>query len=177
MKLAQGEQILKEWNYASSRQKGEKKSASLIVTNKRIVSDVSGNLETSRQEIPLDSVKSLYMKNRTPSKAQPVFLIVFGVILIILGIGLMSKIGSIALLGAAGIPGALLIVIGIILLSRIAFTLTITTNGVEGDPMEIGASSFSKSKKKAGKIKVKVDKDVVGDIFESLGAVILTYKK
>ena len=78
MTLAKGEQVIKGWNYAASKQKGgEKKSASLIVTDKRIISEIKGSRSVSRQEIPLQAVKSIDMANSSPSKLGPIIAMIF----------------------------------------------------------------------------------------------------
>lgn len=176
MKLAQGEQILKEWNYAKSKQKGKRDSASLIVTNKRIVSDIAGNRGETREEIPISSVKSLAMKNQTPDTIKAVFMIVFGLVLAAVGIGLGVNMNPV-MFAFSGM-GIVLLIVGIVILTRISFVLIIFTEGIEGTPLSVGASSSaSKGKKPKGKIKVKVNKASVLDMFDSLGAIVFTYKK
>ena len=52
MTLAKGEQVIKGWNYAASKQKGgEKKSASLIVTDKRIISEIKGSRSVASSQV------------------------------------------------------------------------------------------------------------------------------
>lgn len=179
MKLAQDEQILKSWNYSSIRQKGEKKEASLIVTNKRIVSDISGNRECSRHEIPIGSVKSISMKHAFPSKWAPILLIIFGIIMFIAVIVVQAMViaGGAPIMWVALVPAVIFIVVGIILLSKNSFMLIITTSGVEGDALLIGVSNFLRRKRSGGKMKLKVNRDVVRDIYDSLGSIVFTYNK
>ena len=80
--------------------------------------------------------------------------------------------------GAKMISMTLLMVIAAILkLMRMAFVLVISTEGTEGTPLAIGASSWTQKRKtKSGKIKVRVNRASVLEIFDSLGAIVFTYK-
>ena len=179
MTLAKGEQVIKGWNYAASKQKGgEKKSASLIVTDKRIISEIKGSRSVSRQEIPLQAVKSIDMANSSPSKVGPIIAMIFGALLVIVGLIMTGKLGNQGYFAFLPILlGVLMVIAAILKLMRMAFVLVISTEGTEGTPLAIGASSWTQKRKtKSGKIKVRVNRASVLEIFDSLGAIVFTYK-
>lgn len=181
MTLANGEQIIKDWDYAT--QKGGaglagKIKKTLTVTNKRIVHEVHSNVARTHQEIPLNSVKSISMSSVRKTSALAVLAIILGILVAIAGIVMgTSDDGTMAVMVPMLLCGVILVVIGIIGLGKGAFTLEIITKGMEGTPLCVGSSSIVSRRPKTKKIKMKVNLKVVDDIIDTLGAIILENAK
>ncbi len=179
MKLAKEETLIKEWEYAETTVKGQKSISKLTVTNKRIVADTEGRGMVDRQEIPMSAVKGVHCRHKTPSIIPAIILIAIGVIVAIMGFkSCDEKDGEIMLLFGL-IVGALFVFKGIDLLNRSAFMLEITTYGAEGHSLYLRALSILQiqRKRKIGKLKIRVNKEVVMDIIETLGAIIAENQK
>lgn len=176
MTLANGEQIIKDWEYATQKGSTGKLKKSLIVTNKRIVHEMHSHIARSHQEIPLNSVKSISMSSVRKTPIGAIFAIIFGIIAvvagIVLGTGANAAVMRTVMFACLGL-GAVLIVIGILGLGHGAFTLEITTSGLEGSSLYVGTSNIVTKKRKQKKVKIKVDLKVVDDIMDTLGAILL----
>ncbi len=157
MKLAAGEVIVKDWDYAQSKSAGVKTIANLMVTNKRIVYTAESKRGVSREEIPMDSVKMLNLGSSKQETGLAIFYIIFGAIFA------MSLIG---------IP---LLVIGIRMLIQASFNIEIVTKGVEGTSLDVGIEKIL-GKKKKPRIKVKINKKACLNIVEEFGAAVMEAK-
>ena len=177
MTLANGEQIIKDWEYATQKGSTGKLNKSLIVTNKRIVHEMHSHIARSHQEIPLNSVKSISMSSVRKTPIGAILAIIFGIIVAAAGLylGLFSGEGaSVSTMLPILLVGILFIVIGVLGLGHGAFTLEITTSGLEGSSLYIGTSNIvTKRRKKEKKVKIKIDLKVVDDIMDTLGAILL----
>lgn len=151
MKLANGEVIVKDWDYAQSKSAGVKTTANLMVTNKRVVYTAESKRGVSREEIPIDSVKML---NLGSSKQETGLAVVY----IVLGLLFTMTI--------IGIP---LLVAGIRMLIQASFNIEIVTKGVEGTSLDVGVVKMF-GKKKKPRIKVKINKKACLNIVEEFGA-------
>ena len=174
MILANGEKIIKDWDYA--KQKGGaglagKIKKTLTVTNKRIVHEVHSNVARTHQEIPLNAVKSISMSSVRKVPTGAILAIILGIVAIAASFALPEVQPAIqfSILGA----GALLFIIGVLGLGHGAFTLEIATKGLEGSSLYVGTSSLGSRKKKIKKVKMKVDLKVVDDIMDTLGAILI----
>ena len=178
MILVKGEGVIKEWHYAVSKQKSEKTNASLIVTNKRIIHDVQNQHSVSRTEVPIEHVKSVHFESSSKSNVGAILSIVLGVIIAIVGVVLLVGGGMTAAIGSLPlILGVILLIVGILGLNKGAFNMEIITKGLEGSSLVIGASAYkSKKKKHKSKIKIKVNQEVVADIIDSFGAIIVDFQ-
>ena len=179
MILVKGEGVIKEWNYAVSKQKSEKTTASLVVTNKRIIHDIQNKHSIERTEVPIAEVKSVHFVSSSKSNLGAIMMIVLGVILAIVGIVLMT--GQNPAMSAIGfLPiflGVVLVIVGILGLNKCAFGMEVLTRELEGTSLVAGAIGYSsKKKKRKTKIKIKVNKEVVADIIDSLGAIIIDFQ-
>ena len=154
LKLATGEVIVKDWDYAQTKSAGEKTIANLAVTNKRIVYTAESKRGISREEIPLDSVKMVYFGSTKQQTGMAVFYIVFGAIF------------------AATIVGIPLLVLGIRMLIQASFNIEIVTKGVEGTSLDVGVVKLL-GKKKKPRIKVKINKSACVNIVEEFGAALM----
>jgi hypothetical protein len=158
MLLAKDEVIIKNWDYAHAKQKRIKTTASLTVTNKRIVYTCENQQRIDRQEIPLQEVKTIACEKRIAPNFWPIVKIIFG--------GLLSIV-------LIGIP---LLLSGIRSLNQGSFTLEITTYGQEGSSMDLRASKMLFRKKNRGTLKVSIDRTIVQEIVDSIGAIIIDNK-
>ena len=79
LKLANGEVIVKDWDYARSKAAGVKTNANLMVTNKRIVYTAESKRGISREEIPIESVKMLNFGSTKEETKLAILYIIFGV--------------------------------------------------------------------------------------------------
>lgn len=158
MLLAKDEVIIKNWDYAHAKQKRIKTTASLTVTNKRIVYTCENQQRIDRQEIPLQEVKTIACEKRIAPNFWPIVKIIFG--------GLLSIV-------LIGIP---LLLSGIRSLNQGSFTLEITTYGQEGSSMDLRASKMLFRKKNRGTLKVSIDRAIVQEIVDSIGAIIIDNK-
>jgi hypothetical protein len=157
MKLAAGEVIVKDWDYAQSKSAGVKTIANLMVTNKRIVYTAESKRGVSREEIPMDSVKMLNLGSSKEETGLAIFYIIFG---------------AIFALTVIGIP---LLVIGIRMLIQASFNIEIVTKGVEGTSLDVGVAKIL-GKKKKPRIKVKINKKACLNIVEEFGAAVMEAK-
>ena len=174
MTLANGERIIKDWDYA--KQKGNaglagKIKKTLTVTNKRIVHEVHSNVARTHQEIPLNSVKSITMSSVRKVPAGSIIAIILGALAILAMFFIPDMPVRTKAIGFG--VSALLIIIGILGLGKGAFTLEICTKGYEGTPLNVGCSRIGTASKKMKKIKMKVNFKVVDDIMDTLGAILL----
>lgn len=182
MQLSTNEQVVREWDYATSKSGMidlNKTHATLTVTNKRIVHDVRNKLEISRTEVQLKDVKTVHMTQTKKSMVGPVLAIILGIVLAIVGFVTLSPdmLGDVA--WALVAVGVIIAIIGFLRLRGGAFTMHLFTYGVSEESMAIGVSGGTNlgKKKNASKIKVFVNNDVAFDIVESLTAIILDAKE
>ena len=175
MTLANGEQIIKDWEYATQKGSTGKMKKSLIVTNKRIVHEMHSHIARSHNEIPLNSVKSISMSSVRKTPVGAILAIIFGAIIAIAGLVMgFGQNGTMATMLPMLLVGVILIVIGILGLGHGAFTLEIATKGLEGSSLYIGTSNIvTKKRRKQKKVKIKIDLKVVDDIMDTLGAILL----
>ncbi len=174
MLLSKDEGVVKEWKYAISKKGVEKTEASLLVTNKRVVHDIKNYHSISRTELPLKEIKSVHYYSNSKFGIGAILAIILGVVAAIAGFVLMGQAGGVA--GIAAIPivfGVILVIAGIIGLSKSAFNMVLYTHGMFTEVLNIGASAIKSKRKKAAKVKIKVDKNVAAEIIDSLGAIIL----
>ncbi len=191
MLLANGEALIKNWEYATSKVHGKWTKSTLTITNKRIVATAKNSRRVDQTEIPLQSVKGVYCRQEKPAVALAVIFLILGLILIAVGVtaivngmnydpydtemytGIDPILGTYLTLG-----GIILAVYCIVYLATTKgkFVLILTTEGLEGEPLTVGVSKiFGRRKGRDVKIK-RINHDVAGEIIESLGAIIMTYK-
>ena len=181
MQLSTNEQVLRQWDYATSKSGMvdlNKTQATLTITNKRIIHDVRNKLEISRTEVQVKDVKSVHMTQTRKSKVGPILKIVLGIIIIIAGIILSSAVEIPALIPVFLVLGGIVVVWGVLSLRGGALTLNLYTYDTSEESLTIGASGGKGlGKKNKSKIKVVVNNDVAFDIVESLTALILYAKE
>ena len=188
-RLGKGEHVLKEWAYAEQKRGSNKDTATLTLTNRRLIHDVEGKRSITRHEIQLENIRSVDYKHETPSILGPVIGIIVGIVLLILGIvflaviapGMADLIPLIVFLSVGGVltvAGLCVTIVFFCKLGRGSFQMTVTVEGVESTGLEIGVSSIvaSSKPKKSVDAKIKVNNDLAREIIDTLGAVIMECK-
>ena len=182
MQLSKNEQIVREWDYATSKSGMidlNKTQATLTVTNKRIIHDVRNKLEISRTEVQLKDVKTVHLTQTKKSMVGPIMAIILGIIIAIVGVVLMTSAEETAVIGLIPVLiGALIAIKGFLSLRGGAFTLNLYTYDFSEESMTIGArGGQGLGKKNKSKIKVIVNNDIAAEIVDSLTAIILDAKE
>ena len=154
LKLAKDEVIVKSWDYAQTKSAGEKTTANLTVTNKRVVRTSESKRGISRDELPLSSIKTVYYGNSKLSTTKAIVCIVFGILFF---------------LAIFGIP---LLVYGIMMLQQASFHIIIETKGLEGTSLEVGVVHIL-GKKRRKTLKVKINKSACANIVDEFGAALI----
>lgn len=152
IRLSTGEEIVKQWDYAKTKQRAGRTKFSLILTNKRLVS-----LSESRKQISRDDFLLKNICGVSATCGQNKTLFVLGVILCLTIIGMII-----------GIP---LVRLG----SRKKLSLSVygefmDTSVIDTGTVSSGLFGIFKRKKKT---KIKIDGKQAEDIVESIGALIL----
>lgn len=152
IRLSTGEEIVKQWDYAKTKQRAGRTKFSLILTNKRLVSLAESRKQISRDDFLLKNVCGV-----SATCGQNKTLFVLGVILCLTIIGMII-----------GIP---LVILG----SRKKLSLSIygefmDTSVIDTGTVSSGLFGIFKRKKKT---KIKIDGKQAEDIVESIGAMIL----
>lgn len=180
LKLIEGEQIVRSYDYAHCKSSANGNSNSNItVTNKRIVFSEESNIFLSRAEIPLHKVRSFSGSFRKKSIAPMVTLAVMGGISCIFGFATSNII-----LGIGGIVVAVLGITSAVKTNRIAYLdldfsfypLTL------GDELYYSLRNSSAPSKKNGflsklfakpKSRVYVDKATARTIVDEINGVLM----
>jgi len=158
MTLANNETLIKEWNYATSKAGGlfnkVETKAKIEVTSRRLIYTASNEKAIDRQEIPLKEINGLSFKQTSKGNLGAILKIVFGALF------------SIVLIG---IP---LLILGIKELNQGSFEMVVTTRGASTTALAIGVSKILGAAKSKSNVEVKINKAIVTDVIETLGAVI-----
>ena len=152
IRLSTGEEIVKQWDYAKTKQRAGRTKFSLILTNKRLVSLSESRKQVSRDDFLLKNINGV-----SATCGQNKTLFVLGVILCLTIIGMII-----------GIP---LVRLG----SRKKLSLSVygefmDTSVIDTGTVSSGLFGIFKRKKKT---KIKIDGKQAEDIVESIGALIL----
>lgn len=153
IRLSTGEEILKQWDYAKTKQRAGRIKFSLILTNKRLVS-----LSESRKQISRDDFLLKNINGVSATCGQNKTLFVLGVVLCITIIGMIIGIPMVILGGRKKLS---LSIYGEFMDTSVIDTGTVSAGGLFG---------IFKRKKKT---KIKIDGKQAEDIVESIGALIL----
>ena len=192
MNLALGtnEQLLKSWDYVTTKYKSEEYVSNLTVTSHRIISCKTSKNLIDYQEIPLNSVKTIRCYREKKSNGGPISAIVFGVIFILLAIALfvlpmlnldiLDAQYNLAFYIAGGVlvlAGIIMIAVGANHLNRGMFLLQIIAVGLGVTPIEISVRSTNAKFDRAPEDSLigKINIPVIDDICESLGAEVVSY--
>ncbi len=188
-KMAHGEHLLREWEYGRGRKRF---SATLILTNMRIISYSRSSGRYDCSEILLGNVKSIHGERKRAisgffSVLGVVLEIMLGIALICVGLGFIlggprmqiilgpwSTILTILFLPSI-LLGILLLVHAIIRLRRSEVRLVIATKGGEGTPLAVGKTSDEELAPRT-KFKIAISNSVFDDICQTIGALVLDMK-
>ncbi len=171
MQLGAEEQIIREWQYASTKFEVYRTDYSLTVTDKRVISASSSKVSTKRQEMLTSQVCGVDMVCEKQSIVGAIICLVLGFFAAVGGFLTMAML-------FAAIPlflvAVILIGVGLYLLLTAShrFEVKIYSTARFVNPISIACNS--KRKKNVRKtIKLKVDKVVGQEIVECLGALLL----
>ena len=173
MKLAKNETVVRKWEYAKGSRISQS-TATLTLTNKRLIHVVENSAKLERQEIPVDSIKSIY--------ASRFINVLLAIVLI--AVGIACFIGSFFLFGNEDtvffgvlliLVAAALIAAAVIVLKLCSMTLIVTTEGHSNTGLSVGVVS-PLTTYLSGAIRVSADSAVVNQLIDELGALIITLK-
>ena len=162
LKLAQGESIVKSWDYSIAGGIGRskrKRKDNLTVTNKRIIHSAYSDIELSREEVYVKDAKAInasYAKNGS----------ILAILKLIVGIPLCLLIVGIKIVKSALDD-----------LRACSLTLDVATAGSEGTTLSLLASGALIKRLTVGKFKVKVNKEMAREIVDEIGAIVLDAKE
>ncbi len=169
LKLAQGESIVKSWDYSIAggvgRQKRKRKD-NLTITNKRIIHSAYSDLDLSCEEVYVKDAKAINASYARNGSFLAILKIVFGIIFTICIIGIILKAFSIRWIKD-----------GIDDLRACSLTLDVKTAGSEGSTLSLLAAGALIKRLTVGKFKVKVNKEMAKEIVSEIGAIVLDAKE
>ena len=158
LKLAQGESIVKSWDYSIAggigREKRKRKD-NLTITNKRIIHSGYSELELSREEIYVKDAKAIKANYARNGSFLAILKLIVGIPLCLLIVGIKMVKSALDDLRAC------------------VLTLDIATAGEEGTSFSLAASGALIKRFTLGRFKVKVKKEMAREIVDEIGAVIL----
>ena len=172
MVLAQNEEIIKEWQYATAHATGLdplSTNCTITVTNKRVITETRNRRQIERQEANLSSIEAVNAHYRRKSRAPAIFCFILAVLFAVVGFVVLPKLlGSTAGILVGVVAAVIFVVIGILLLGKASFYIYFYTPGVY--PISAGANNALKFKQIA--MKVKVNNKVCQEIIDEIGAII-----
>lgn len=182
--LAKDEILIKQYDYAVTKSKHDTVMHSVIVTDRRIISQEQGGRSFERDEMPIDHADYILtdFDSYKRSVALSVFLFVLSVLLAVGGFVWSRFVeGTYWFL----IPSGLAVVA--VIFAVIALVVSLTKNGASAE-LEIRSRqpvyellSFNangmKPSKRIEKLKIRVDKEVAEQMLNEIGALILEYRK
>lgn len=163
--LAENEKLLKEWEYASSGSKKQKKkkkyakfifSKKLSVTDKRVVSETSNYRRDTRQEIKIEDIASVSVNYRAVRKPKFLIGVAVGLAILVAGVVMLVQGGGDATTVALGLAagGALvgfLFLLGFLKSKVPSIYLSIEKKGVEVPVWEMKSKGRVQKAKKLSK--------------------------
>lgn len=188
--LSSGEKIIREFEYGKSKSSGGTLRRSLIVTNKRIISQVQGKGTIARKEIPLSSAE--YVTTAVSNaRLSLLSVIIFGLLAIAFAVvsfifpnfGMeitFMPMETLQLIGygVAGAFALLAIVFLLLFLFKKAGGVEVIIAGrcAETELLSLSSVSGSAAKRTVGAFKISVHKDAAYALVNELGALILDLK-
>ena len=183
LQLAPNEYIVKDWAYATCKEKDGNEAHSLTVTNKRVVAQQNGKRSARHIEIAVDNIKGMEVSTSNSPNPAALRLIIFGVILALIGalIGQFIPSENPLLLLYIGVGvGALFIIIGVILFcvrKSAQLILNIYTDmDTSKGGIFISANAMLPRFRRSGRdeaTQIKVNAQVAEEIVETLGSIVL----
>ena len=182
--LAKDEVLIKQYDYAVTKSKRDTVMHSVIVTDRRIISQEQGARSFERDEMPIDHADYILtdFDSYKRSIALSVFLFVLSVLLAVGGF-VWSRFAENTYWFL--IPSGLAVVA--VVFAIIALVVALNKNGASAE-LEIRSRqpvyellSFSangmKPAKRIEKLRIRVDKEVAEQMLNEIGALILEYRK
>ncbi len=174
--LAKNEVIIKRFDYTTRKIKNSKRS--LIVTNKRVISEIMDRNSVIRKEIPVSEAEYLSTSyaNTKPSLIASILFLILAIVAGIVGwkVDLPVPYMNYALYGFAGLFLLLAIIFLVKFFKNKAASVEITISGkkMETQVFSLGSSNMS-SKSKAKDLKIQVDRSQSIAMVNELGAVLI----
>ena len=162
--LAKDEVLIKQYDYASAGSKKDAVMHSVIITDRRIISQEIGERTFVRDEMPLDHADYIATDYDSYKKDFGLTIIMFAywfLIPTVLGI-VTFVLGVVAMVVALKTRGA-------------SAQLEIRSRQPVYEMLSFSANGV-KTNNKIEKLKIKVDKDVAERMLNEIGALILDYK-
>ena len=161
--LQEGEEVVKTWEYGTRKEKGfggDKVTMSVTATTRRLIHMEDGKRSYAQSEVPIEKIQSIDGACKMGEKR---------ILLLILGIVLIMTL-FLCLFG--------LIAIYLYLRSGSTIDFHVRLAGDASNGIDLTSNSTpSKKKKKARKIKVKLDYETAKTMFSEIGAVVYGLQK
>lgn len=182
--LAKDEVLIKQYDYAVTKTKHDIVMHSVIVTDRRIISQQQGKRTFARDEMPIDHADYI-LTDFDSYKSSVTLSVIMFVLSVLLAVGgfVWSRFvdGTYWFL----IPSGLAVVA--VVFAIITLVVALTRKGASAE-LEIRSRqpvyellSFSangmKTSSRMEKLKIKVDKEVAEQMLNEIGALILEYRK
>lgn len=180
--LAKDEVLIKQYDYASAGSKKDAVMHSVIITDRRIISQEIGERTFVRDEMPLDHADYIATDFDSYKKDFGLTMIMFALsVILVVGGVVWSRFTDAYWFLIPTVLGIVTFVLGVV-----AMVVALKTRGASAQ-LEIRSRqpvyemlSFSangvKPNNKIEKLKIKVDKDVAERMLNEIGALILDYK-
>ena len=179
IRLASNEVIYKRFDYTTRKAKNSKRS--LIITNKRVISEIMDRTGVKRKEIPVDEAEfvSTSYANTKSSLIGVILLTILAVGFAVVGLKVNMPIpyGQYIAFGLGGLFLLLALILLIKFFKNRQATVEITISGIkrETNIISLGSSNMS-SKGKMKDIKIQVDRNQSIKMVNELGATLLDVK-
>ena len=160
--LQEGEEVVKTWEYGTRKEKGfggDKVTMSVTATTRRLIHMEDGKRSYAQSEVPIEKIQSIDGACGTKKRIW----------LLILGVPFCMGLFTLLI----GVPLILLYIRGS---STIDFHVRLAGDASDGIDLTSN-STPSKKKKKARKIKVKLDYETAKKMFSEIGAVVYGLQK
>lgn len=177
LELASNEQIVKDWQYATSSGRNGNFSHNLTVTNKRIVAHEQSKNSSRHNEIMIEHVRGTELRYRKQINRLGILLVFWGAIMLLYGLISIKNNSTMALWMIIG--GASFLSIGIIMIiffSKAQLIVIIFSDINPANGLSIYANSIPpilRASKRGKATTVKVNPQVANEIVSTLGSIIL----
>lgn len=162
LKLAQGETIVKSWDYSIAGGMGRskrKRKDNLTITNKRIIHSAYSDIDLSCEEVYVKDAKAINASYARNGSFLAILKLIVGIPLCLLIIGIKIVKSALEDLRACSL------------------TLDVKTAGSEGSTLSLLAAGALIKRLTVGKFKVKVNKEMAKEIVSEIGAIVLDAKE
>ncbi|MCM1533284.1 MAG: hypothetical protein NC099_01370 [Corallococcus sp.] len=178
--LAPSEQLVKTWQYGTSKSKNGNFDYSLTVTNKRVVIKEERRNSQRHRELPVNNIIGVDMSYTKKINLAGILLIILGIVACVVGVVTMQSSDAGPSLSyvffGAGIIGIIAGIVSVILCSRGKLVIKLYSDMDTDNCLGIYVNSIPPvfKKLKRGKVtKVSVDANVAKEIVETLGSIII----